>query len=80
MHFYDVHDDVCLFLHSCDEPLLIVSSLLTRLPPASPACEKLLSGPFNGRTLVWEKVAKSWEKGALSRRGPEGVNHERTCL
>lgn len=55
-------------------------SLLTRLPTAAPACEKLLLGPFNGETLVWEKVAKSWEKRALSRRGREGVNHERTCL
>lgn len=30
--------------------------------------------------LFGEKVAKSWEKGALCRRGREGVNHERTCL
>lgn len=30
--------------------------------------------------LFGEKVAKSWEKGALSRRGREGVNHEWTCL
>lgn len=30
--------------------------------------------------LFGEKVAKSWEKGALSRRGREGVNNERTCL
>ena len=69
----------CVLLRSYDEPLLIVS-LLTRLPTAAPACEKLLLGPLNGGTLVWEKVAKSWEKGALSRRGREGVNHERTCL
>lgn len=54
--------------------------LLTRLPTAAPACEKLLLGPFNGETFVWEKVAKSWEKRALSRRGREGVNHEWTCL
>lgn len=54
--------------------------LLTRLPTAAPACEKLLLSAFNGETLVWEKVAKSWEKRALSRRGREGVNHERTCL
>lgn len=67
---------------------------LTRLPTAAPpqphphltlpphhACENLLLGAlFNGEALVWEKVAKSWEKGALSRRGREGVNHERTCL
>lgn len=50
------------------------------LPPHH-ACENLLLGAlFNGEALVWEKVAKSWEKGALSRRGREGVNHERTCL
>lgn len=63
---------------------------LTRLPTAAPphltlpphhACENLLLGALlNGEALVWEKVAKSWEKGALSRRGREGVNHERTCL
>lgn len=54
--------------------------LLTRLPTAASVCEKLLSGPFNGGPLIWEKVAKSWEKRALSRWGREGVNHERTCL
>lgn len=62
--------------------------ILTRLPKAapppyspSPPCENLLLGaPFNGEALVWEKVAKSWEKEALSRWGREGVNHEWTCL
>lgn len=69
-----------VFLGSYGEPLLTASPFVTRPPPAAPACEKLLLGRFNGETLVWEKVAKSWEKRALSLRGREGVNHERTCL
>lgn len=72
-------DTICNVLCCCDEVPLIVFPL-NRAPCSCPGLWETIVGAFNGDVLVWEKVAKSWEKRALSRWGREGVNHQRTCL
>lgn len=48
------------------------AGLLTSLPTAASACEKLLSGPFNGGTLIWGKGCKVMGKESFVSTGSWG--------